>query len=101
MRGTSRWAYVLPSLHFFVCLTSYVGVIFPSLHYLGIIFSFVLLADLPISLPAYIVGWKYSALAVIWIFVAGTFWWYLLGRAMQAVFLGFIHRNDPPAQLIG
>jgi hypothetical protein len=43
---------------------------------MGILFTFVQVADLPISLLSYLIGWKYSALAVIWIFVAGTYWWY-------------------------
>jgi hypothetical protein len=92
---------VLPSLHLFACLTSYVGLLIPSLQHLGILFPFVLLADLPISLLAYGLAWKYSALAVIWIFVAGTFWWYLLGRVVQAVFLRFTRRNELKARLTG
>src|SRR5260370_24857596 len=83
MARPSRWVYVLPSLHLFACLTSYVGLLIPSLQHLGILFSFVMLADLPISLLAYGLAWKYSALAVIWIFVAGTFWWYLLSRGAE------------------
>jgi hypothetical protein len=96
-----RWRYVLPSLHLFACLTSYIGLLIPSLQFLGILFSFVLLADLPVSFLAYGLAWKYPALAVTWVFVAGTLWWYLLGRAVQAVFLGFAHRNDPPSKLTG
>jgi hypothetical protein len=83
------------------CLTSYVGILIPSLQFLGILFSLFLLADVPISLLGYARAWKYSTLGVIWICVAGTLWWYLLGRAVQAVVLGFTHRNDPPAELIG
>ena len=30
-------------------------------------------------------GWKYSALADLWIVVAGTLWWYLLGRGLEFV----------------
>jgi hypothetical protein len=97
----ARWRYVLLWVHLLACLTSYVGLVIPSLQFLGILFTFILLADLPISLLAYGLGWKYPALAGIWIFVAGTLWWYLLGRAAQAVFLGFLHRNDPPPKLTG
>jgi hypothetical protein len=57
------------------------------------------LADLPISLPAYFLAWKYSTLAAIWIFVAGTFWWYLLARGAQALLSRFAHRNDPKPRL--
>src|SRR5258708_12978409 len=74
MDRPSRWVYLLPLLHLCACLTSYVGLLEPSLQHLGILFTFVQLADLPISLPAYFLGWKYSTLAVIWIFVAGNPW---------------------------
>jgi hypothetical protein len=74
-----RWRYVLPSLHLLACSISYVGLLISSLQFLGIVFPFVLLAGLPVSLLAYGLGWKYPVLAVIWIFVAGTLWWYLLG----------------------
>jgi|SRR5580692_411860 hypothetical protein len=96
-----RWRYVLPSLHLLACLTSYVGLLIPSLQFLGILFTFVLLADLPVSLLAYGLGWKYPVLAGLWIFVVGTLWWYLLGRAAQAVFLRFTPRNDLPSKLTG
>jgi hypothetical protein len=56
---------------------------------LGILFSFILLVDLPISIPAYALGWRYSAIAVVWVFVAGTLWWYLLGKGVEALFLKF------------
>jgi hypothetical protein len=101
MNRPIRWRYVFPSLHLLACSISYVGLLIPSLQCLGIVFTFVLLADLPVSLLAYALGWKYSALAVTWIFVAGTLWWYLLGRAVQAAFLGFAQRNDPPVKLTG
>ena len=93
------WRYVFPSIHLLACLTSYVGLLIPSLQFLGILFSFILLADLPISILTYALAWKYSALGVIWIFVAGTLWWYLLGRGVQALFLRFTGRNEPEARL--
>src|ERR1700751_5460813 len=93
------WRYVFPSIHLLACLTSYVGLLIPSLQFLGILFSFILLADLPISILTYALAWKYSALGVIWIFVAGTLWWYLLGRGVQPLFLRFTGRNDPEARL--
>ena len=95
------WRYVLPSLHLLACAISYVGLLIPSLQFFGILFTFVLLVDLPVSLPAYGLAWEYPALAVTWVFVAGTLWWYLLGRAVQAVFLWFSNRNDTPAKLTG
>jgi hypothetical protein len=93
-----KWRYVLPSIHLFACVTSYVGLLVPGLQFLGILFTFVLMADLPISLPAYFLAWKCPAFAATWIFVAGTLWWYLLARAVQAVFLWFARRNDTQAK---
>jgi hypothetical protein len=96
-----RWRYVLPSIHLLACVSGYVGLLLPRLQFFGILFSFVLLVDLPVSLLAYGLGWKHPVLALTWVFVAGTLWWYLLGRAVQAVFLWFAHRNDTPAKLTG
>jgi hypothetical protein len=95
------WRYVLPSIHLLACVSSYVGLLIPRLQFFGILFPFVLLVDLPVSLLAYGLGCKYPALAVTWVFVAGTLWWYLLGRAVQAVFLWFARRNDTSAKLTG
>jgi len=35
--------------------------------------------------------------AVIWSFVAGTIWWYLLSRAAQALLNRFLRRDTPSA----
>ena len=96
-----RWRYVLPSIHLLACLTSYVGLLIPGLQFMGIVFGFVLLADLPVSLPAYGLAWKYPVIGGTWIFAAGTFWWFLLGRAVEGLFLKFSRRNEPPARLFG
>jgi uncharacterized membrane protein len=82
---TLRLAYVLPALHLSACLTSYVGEIFPKLEHLGIIFTFVLIADLPVSLVTYFAAWKYGLFAEIWTVVVGTLWWYVLGRAAEYI----------------
>jgi hypothetical protein len=97
MEPRNRWLYLLPSLHLCACVTSYIGLLLPSLHHWGILFTFILMADLPISLPAYFLAWKYSALAVIWIFVVGTLWWYLLARSAQVLWLKFVGGREPNA----
>lgn len=81
----SLWVYLLPIVHFCACLLSFIGLVFPRLQHVGILFTFILLADLPISVLAYALGWKYGSIAVIWIFVVGTLWWYLLSLAGQAL----------------
>jgi hypothetical protein len=94
----SRWVYLLPTIHLCACFVSFIGLVIPSLQYVGRLFTFVLVADLPISLPAYALAWKYGALGVAWIFVAGTFWWYLLGRAGVALLNRFRRRASTTAQ---
>jgi hypothetical protein len=91
------WAHFLPILHLCACLISFVGLVLPRLQHVGILFTFILLADLPISLPAYFLGWEYSTLAVVWVFVAGTLWWYVLGRTAEALFIRFVRRDEPAA----
>jgi len=66
---------------------SYSGYVIPiaALQNLMSLFPFILLADLPFSAVAIGLGWKYPALALIWIFVGGTLWWYLVSRAAKFV----------------
>ncbi len=84
-RKILRLAYILPALHSGVCLTSYIGLIFPKLQYLGIIFTFVLIADLPISLVTYFAVWKYGLFAATWTVVVGAMWWYVIGRLAECI----------------
>lgn len=78
-RKIVRLAYILPALHIGACLVSYTGLIFPKLQYLGFIFTFVLIADLPISLVTYFAVWEFALFAGTWIVVVGTLRWYLIG----------------------
>jgi hypothetical protein len=94
-----RWRYVLPSIHLVASVSGYIGLLLPRFEFFGILFSFVLLVDLPVSLPAYGLGWKHPVLALTWVFVAGTLWWYLLGRALESVLFWLAHRNDAPDKL--
>jgi hypothetical protein len=66
-----------------------IGLILPGLQFLGIIWGFVMLFDLPISIVAYALAFHYSLLAGLWIFVVGTLWWYLLSRGAGIVFAMF------------
>jgi hypothetical protein len=88
MTGTRKhfcWIYVLPLLHFCAYLLSLSGVVVPAFQSVAIAGEFIMLADLPISLVAYALAWKYSSLAALWILIAGTLWWYLLSRAADLV----------------
>jgi hypothetical protein len=57
--------------------------VIPSLENLGIIWVFILLIDLPVSAPAYALGWKYPTIAAVWVVVTGTLYWYLLSWGIQ------------------
>ena len=83
------WVYVLPATHLIAILVSYSGAVIPALGSLGILFTYVLIADLPVSIPAYLLAWHYGALGMIWIVVAGTAWWYLLSRAAEKLVTRF------------
>jgi hypothetical protein len=69
------------------------GLVVPALQPLGIVESFVLLADLPTSLLAYWLAWKHSTLAALWILVVGTLWWYLLSRGIELALSNFRNRG--------
>jgi len=91
-----HWIYILPFIHFCACLTSMIGLVVPRLQYLGIVWSFIMLADLPISLVAYALAWEHSLPAALWIVVAGTLWWYLLSCGAEFVFGRFKGRQVVP-----
>jgi hypothetical protein len=94
-QGVRRWVYILPTLHLCACLVSMIGYVIPSLQYWGIAFTFILLLDLPISVVAYALAWKYPAIEAIWIFVVGTLWWYALSRGVEFVFIDRGPREQP------
>jgi hypothetical protein len=52
---------------------------------LGILFTFLVLADIPISLVYAGLVWSNGVLAFLWLAVAGTLWWYLLCRTAEFV----------------
>jgi len=57
----------------------YSGVVVPRLQFLGILGTIVTLIDLPIVSPITIIlSLHYPLLALIWMFVAGSLWWYFL-----------------------
>jgi hypothetical protein len=72
------------------------GYIAPKLEYWGIAWEFIMLADLPISLVAYVFAFKASLFSAIWILVVGTLWCYLLGRLAEALLDRFIRPPNEP-----
>ena len=89
------WIYFLPILHFCACLMSTLRYFVPGLQYLIVIWEFVMRADLPVSLVAYALTPKYAPLAATWTVVAGTLWWYVLGRAAEILVSKFTRRQKP------
>ena len=81
--GHKRWVYYLPVLHLLACIVSMIGLVMPRLQYLGIAWSFIMLADLPISILAYVLAFHSTTLAAVWILIGGTLWWYALSCAVE------------------
>lgn len=75
--------YWLPLIHLAVCITAMSGLVVPQLQFLGILMTFVNVADLPISFVAFALSFHHEALAWIWMLVVGTLWWYFIGRAAE------------------
>jgi hypothetical protein len=95
-----RRVYMLPTLHLLVSLFSVLGIIALRLPLLGDLWGLIMLIDLPISIVAYVVGWKYSWIAALWIIVVGTLWWYLLSRGVEFIFDMFKDRGTVVPPLI-
>ncbi len=101
MTRRKAWTYFLPFLHLCACFISMLGHLIPSLQYLGIVWTGIMLVDFPISLVALALAWKYSALATAWILVVGTLWWYLLSRGAELLLLRFKARREAPLNKLG
>jgi len=82
VRKRSRWVYFLPAIHLSACVISMVGYI-ADLEHLGIIWVFIVLADLPVSAIYYALAWKYGMIGVVWVVVTGTLYWYWLSRGVE------------------
>jgi hypothetical protein len=66
------------------------GYVAPKLDYLGIIWTFVMFADFPISLLSYVVAWRHEVIAQVWIVVAGTWWWYAISNLIIRLLIRYI-----------
>lgn len=90
----SRWVYLLPLLHLSACLVSMIGHVIPELQFLGIVWVFIMLADLPVSAIAYALAWNHGMIAGTWVVVLGTLWWYLLSRVAERLIGRFRARTQ-------
>ena len=70
--------YFAPVLHLSVALTLLFALYGLQWSFAGLLWGFLLLLDFPASLPYYVLAWKYGVIAILWVVVAGTAWWYFL-----------------------
>ena|ERR1700732_4774412 len=83
--GHTVWTYFLPVIHICACAITMSGHIVPSLEFLGTGWTYIMIADFPISLVAVALAWGHGAVATAWIFVVGTVWWYLLSLGVARI----------------
>jgi hypothetical protein len=80
--GRLQWFYWPPLIHLAICLIALLGYIVPSLQFLGILWSLLAIADIPVSIVTMGLAFsQHGVLAGVWVTVVGTLWWYLLCRA--------------------
>jgi hypothetical protein len=96
LRKKWRWVYFLPVLHLCGSIVSYFLAMIPALNFMAFVWQFIMLADLPISLVTMAIGFRYPGMAVVWMFVVGTLWWYLLSRIVEVLFNLFAGGSQPP-----
>jgi hypothetical protein len=83
----SAKVYILPAFHLAACLTPPLDTWFrvsPISSFIVIVWTLVMIADLPISLVAYFLAWHYSCFDKCG-FLAGTAWWYFLSRKLLKI----------------
>jgi hypothetical protein len=92
MGRTAQAKYIAPAVHAFLFLATwalYAGSHQPLLNGPSRLpFGILLIADLPFSIFAFAVlftSTKYGGIAVVLWGIVGTLWWYLLGRAIDAL----------------
>ena len=84
--GRLHWFYWPPLIHLAICLIALLGYVVPSLQFLGILWSLVTIADIPVSTVTMGLAFsQHGVLAGVWATVVGTLWWYLLSRASDTV----------------
>jgi hypothetical protein len=97
LRERWRWVYFLPIIHCVVSSTSLLLARIPGLNFMAFAWMFIMVVDLPISLFSYFAAWKYPEIAVAWVIVVGTLWWYLLSRAAELLLHLVAGRDGTPS----
>jgi hypothetical protein len=82
-----RLAHLLPIVHLAACSIFSLGYLVPRWQYLAIGWVFLNVIDFPVSVVALGLGWRHQFAGLVFYFIAGTSWWYLLGSKADK-FLG-------------
>jgi len=86
--GSKRlgWTQWVPLVHLVVCLGAASGYVLRPLQPLGILSTFLVIADFPISFIYVILALgNYAVLAYLFLLVGGTGWWYFLCYEAQSI----------------
>jgi hypothetical protein len=81
-----RWVYWPPLAHLALCLIALLGRVIPGWIYLGDLFIPLIFLDLPFS--GFAVGFMFAnhgVLAVAWVVLAGTLWWFILSLEAESI----------------
>lgn len=87
-----RWVHWLPIVHLALCLSYILGVA-TRLTPLVMVSQFLIIVDLPLSIVTVGLAFSHQVIAIVWLVVVGTLWWYLLAIGAEFVFNRFISRT--------
>jgi hypothetical protein len=90
-----RWILIAPTIHMVLCLAA-LGYMVPGFGSLGLIFSFLLIVDFPVSFVYGLLAWVNGAIAFMWLIVVGTLWWYLLCRTAEGWITSYAEHKPEP-----
>jgi len=85
-QSSFRPTYIPPLVHLAICAVALLAYVLPTqLQFLGILWVILNIIDFPVSVVALAAAWANGALAVAWIIVVGTLWWYFLSTGIASV----------------
>jgi hypothetical protein len=86
-----RWVYYLPIIHLCACFVAVAGFLVHGMVAATLIIEYSMFFDFPVSVVTFALAFKHGSLAMIWMFVAGTLWWYLLACGIERL----INKSKP------
>jgi hypothetical protein len=63
------------------------------------VFEFLWVADLPVSIVGFALAWQHRVLAMLWMTLVGTLWWYALSCGAEAIWKHFADRRSSELKL--